>query len=85
MTNTKFLLTLSCPNQPGIVAKVATELFAHGANILEAHQFDDTETGKFFMRIVFNFVKSNNIEGFLTGFNPIAKHYGMTWGNPPLD
>lgn len=48
------ILTLSCPNRPGIVAAVSTLLFEAGCNILDAQQFDDTETGRFFMRVVFN-------------------------------
>jgi formyltetrahydrofolate deformylase len=47
------ILTLSCPDRPGIVARVSTLLFEHGANILDAQQFDDAETGRFFMRVVF--------------------------------
>ena len=45
MSDTSYLLTLSCPNQPGIVARVTAALFSRGGNILEAHQFDDIETG----------------------------------------
>lgn len=52
MSNT-FRLTLSCPDRPGIVARVSALLFEHGANILQAQQFDDVETGQFFMRVVF--------------------------------
>jgi formyltetrahydrofolate deformylase len=48
------ILTLSCPDQPGIVARVATTLFERGANILDAMQYDDEETGRFFMRVVFD-------------------------------
>ena len=49
-----FRLTLSCPDRPGIVARVSTLLFEHDSNILEAQQFDDMETGRFFMRVVFS-------------------------------
>jgi formyltetrahydrofolate deformylase len=49
------ILTLSCPDRPGIVAKPSRPfLFEAGCNILDAQQFDDTETGRFFMRVVFN-------------------------------
>jgi formyltetrahydrofolate deformylase len=48
------ILTLSCPDQRGIVAKVSTFLFERGCNILDAQQFDDQETGQFFMRVVFD-------------------------------
>ena len=48
------ILTLSCPDQPGIVARTAAVLFERGANILDAQQYDDAETGRFFMRVVFD-------------------------------
>jgi len=48
-----YRLTLSCPDRPGIVARVATTLYEHGGNVLEARQFEDAETGQFFMRVVF--------------------------------
>jgi len=48
------ILTLSCPDRTGIVARVSGFLFAHGANILDAQQYNDPETGHFFMRVVFD-------------------------------
>ena len=54
MSSNPTILTLSCPDRPGIVAAVSTLLFEHGGNILDAQQFDDVETGKFFMRVVFS-------------------------------
>ena len=45
MSAARHVLTLSCADRPGIVAKVSTALFEGGFNILEAQQFDDTETG----------------------------------------
>jgi formyltetrahydrofolate deformylase len=76
---TPFLLKLSCPNQPGIVARVTAELFAKGGNILEAHQFDDTETGGFFTRIVFNLDDERNVGKLVDSFGPIAEKYRMDW------
>lgn len=78
MSESVLLLTLSCPNTAGIVARVAAHLFAHGGNILEANQFDDTETGSFFMRIQFS-LPDTQIEAFREGFAPIAKAYEMEW------
>ncbi len=52
MSSKRHILTLSCVNRPGIVAKVAAALFDGGFNILDAQQFDDIETGDFFMRVV---------------------------------
>jgi formyltetrahydrofolate deformylase len=76
---TAFLLKLSCPNQPGIVARVTAELFAKSGNILEAHQFDDTETGSFFTRIVFNLGDERNLGKFVDSFRTIADLYRMNW------
>lgn len=49
-----YRLTLSCPDRPGIVARVSTLIFEQGGNILEARQFEDAETSRFFMRVVFS-------------------------------
>jgi formyltetrahydrofolate deformylase len=52
MKNT-YILTLSCPDKPGIVHAVSGLLLEHGANIEEAAQFNDAQTGLFFMRVQF--------------------------------
>jgi formyltetrahydrofolate deformylase len=49
-----FILALTCLDRPGIVAAVATRLFECGGNITEAQQFNDAESGLFFMRVVFD-------------------------------
>jgi formyltetrahydrofolate deformylase len=79
MSSEKFIVTLVCPSRPGIVAKVSTLLFGHGGNILEAHQFDDTATGRFFMRMVFNLAEDEAIAAVTAGFPPIAEEHGMEW------
>lgn len=48
-----YVLTLSCDDRPGLVASVATSIFNAGGNITEAQQFNDAETGRFFMRVTF--------------------------------
>jgi formyltetrahydrofolate deformylase len=85
MSDTAYLLTLSCPNQPGIVARVTTELFRHGGNIVEAHQFDDVEGSLFFTRIVFNLGDDSRFDALLAAFRPVAEHYGMQWAVRPRD
>ena len=73
MSSSRHILTLSCANRPGIVAKVSTALFDGGFNILDAQQFDDTETGNFFMRVVFNPAGSHpDIERLSERFQAIA-------------
>jgi len=76
----QFILTLSCPNRPGIVASVSTFLFEKGCNILEAQQFDDTESGRFFMRVVFNVVEGDAREQEIrAAFADVASAFGLTW------
>jgi formyltetrahydrofolate deformylase len=76
---TDLVLTLSCPDRPGIVARVSQLLFEHGANIEESQQFDDPRGGLFFMRIVFSVPSSGTLEEFRTAFGPAATEFGMTW------
>jgi formyltetrahydrofolate deformylase len=47
------ILTLACPDRPGIVASIAQGLFELGANILVNAQFGDTATQTFCMRTRF--------------------------------
>jgi formyltetrahydrofolate deformylase len=82
-TSVSFVLSLSCPNQPGIVARVTAELFALGGNIGEAHQHDDVETGTFFTRIVFNCSDAVGESVIREKFLPIARHYEMDWNIRP--
>ena len=48
----KLTLAISCPNQKGIVSRISTAIFEADGNILEADQYDDANTGNFFMRTV---------------------------------
>jgi formyltetrahydrofolate deformylase len=50
----EYILTLSCRDRPGLVADVAGRIASSGGNILEAAQFDDIDTGQFFMRLRFH-------------------------------
>jgi formyltetrahydrofolate deformylase len=52
-SSTAYILTLSCPDRPGIVHAVSGLLLARGCNIEEAQQFNDHGTGLFFMRVQF--------------------------------
>jgi len=72
------ILTLSCPDQRGIVAKVSAFLYERGCNILDAQQFDDQETGQFFMRVVFDADGADR--GALRGdFGALADGLKMKW------
>ncbi len=74
------VLSLSCRNRPGIVAAVSSYLFDAGCNILDAQQYDDTETGRFFMRVVVNAVQSDrSLAEVRDGFTPVAERFAMAW------
>jgi formyltetrahydrofolate deformylase len=74
------ILTLSCPDRPGIVAAVATFLAGEGCNILESAQFDDVDTGRFFMRVVCApVVDGVTNERLKAAFGPVAAQFGMEW------
>ena len=48
-----YILNLSCKDKPGIVHGVSGFLLERGGNIEEAAQFNDPDTGLFFMRVQF--------------------------------
>lgn len=76
----QYVLTLSCSNRPGIVAAVSTYLFEQGCNILDAQQYDDTETNRFFMRVVFDRVTADpGFEAIKGGFERVAESFQMDW------
>ena len=80
MPDHQFVLTLSCPDRPGIVSAVSTFLAHNGQNILDAQQFDDIETKKFFMRVVFTAADlAVELAALQTGFTAIADRFGMDW------
>ena len=73
----QYVLAFSCPNKPGIVAAVSTYLFDHGCNILDAQQYDDTESTTFFCRIVFDRVE--DFPELHAGFAGIGERFAMAW------
>ena len=54
MSEKAWVLSLSCPDRPGIVAAVAAAISDAHCNILDAQQFGDAASGRFFMRVVFD-------------------------------
>jgi formyltetrahydrofolate deformylase len=78
MPQRSLVLTLSCADRPGIVAAVASELFALGANIAESSQFWDQETGRFFMRIAFTAPEAADRAAINYALQPTVERFGMT-------
>ena len=72
------ILTLSCPDRTGIVARVSGFLYERGANILDAQQYDDAETGRFFMRVVFD-PAGAAVDSLREAFTVLAETLQMDW------
>ena len=76
-----FSLLLVCPDRKGIVAAVAGFLSDHDASIVEAKQFNDHLTRRFYMRAVFTSVgpKFVSLEELRVEFASLADTYDMSW------
>ena len=72
------ILTLSCPDRPGIVHAVSGFLLERGCNIEEAAQYNDPDTGLFFMRVQFacEAIATAELRSQLT---PFAEGFAMRW------
>lgn len=73
----RFVLTLSCPDRPGIVAAVSGCLAENGCNITDSAQFGDAATGSFFMRTSFTAPHRLGLDGARLAFQPIFARFDM--------
>ncbi|WP_086930141.1 formyltetrahydrofolate deformylase [Agarilytica rhodophyticola] len=74
------ILTLSCKDQPGIVASVASLFSLQGFNIRESSQFEDVHQNRFFMRTVLESVEGpKRLNDIKTAFQSVADRYSMVW------
>lgn len=73
-------MLIDCPDQRGLVARVASLLYEHGANILHADQHEDHAQGLFFMRVEFaldpGIARLADVE---RAFVPLARELKMNW------
>ncbi len=72
-------LTLQCNDQPGLVAAVANCLASHHGSIVDAEQFNDRATGRFFMRVEFDIANAAALEVFRDEFGHVATSLNMQW------
>jgi len=73
-----YILTLSCPDRIGIVHRVSGLLLAYQGNIIDAQQFGDEQTGRFFLRVHFALPESN-IDNIKIDMDNVAKTFDMQW------
>ncbi|HEY3437979.1 MAG TPA: formyltetrahydrofolate deformylase [Actinotalea sp.] len=74
---THWVLSLSCPDRPGIVHAVAGLLAEHGGNITESQQFGDPLSGLFFMRV--QVVATAPADVLRAALGRLAEQFSMTW------
>lgn len=73
------VLTLSCPDRPGIVAAISTEIVRGQGNILESAQFGDPETGLFCMRVCFELASDDAVASVHEQISSVAQRFEMRW------
>ncbi len=71
------VLTISCPDRKGIVARVSRFLFDHDCNIIDSSQFGDLGNGNFFLRIFFESEGGTPIAELEAEFAPIVAEFAM--------
>jgi formyltetrahydrofolate deformylase len=77
----EYVLTLSCRDRPGIVHAVSGFLLEQGGNILEAAQFGDRDTERFFMRVNFAVEGERaSVNSLDEAFDATGRSFGMRWG-----
>jgi formyltetrahydrofolate deformylase len=81
----EYVLTLSCPDKPGIVYAVSSFLVQHSANILDSQQYGESPDGWFFMRVHFSVpphsaAAPGQLLAYLErGFSWVAEAFQMSW------
>ena len=73
-----YILTLSCPDQRGIVHAVSGFLLERGGNIEEAAQYNDHDTGLFFMRVQFACADAG-ADALREQLGALAERFAMRW------
>ncbi|MGJ7440184.1 formyltetrahydrofolate deformylase [Aquipuribacter sp. MA13-6] len=77
-----YVLTLSCPDRPGIVHAVTGALLRHQANVTESQQFGDPDTQLFFLRVQFTCPAApERLDAALRG---AAAEFDFDWQLHPL-
>lgn len=80
MTQQRFIFKASCPSDRGIVAAISDFLYHRGCYIEQVNEFDDRESGNFFIRVLFA-LESGDLtqEEFAETFSAIAERFSLNW------
>lgn len=74
-----YILTLSCPDTTGIVYRVSAVLYDLGCNIIDAQQFGDADSGRFFLRVHFTLPDGVTVATLRQRFGEQAEPFAMEW------
>src|SRR3984885_8445442 len=76
----EYILTLSCPDKPGIVYAVSSFLVQHSANIIASQQYGQVDEARFFMRVHFSVpLPGLAIAGLERAFSWVPESFHMSW------
>ena len=74
------ILKLSCPDKPGLVARIAGYASEYRANLIEFNQFTDRERDTFYARLEVDTSKLEiSVDDFIAGFEVLGKAIGASW------
>jgi formyltetrahydrofolate deformylase len=73
----ELVLTLSCPDRPGIVHAVTGRLATHGCNIRDSQQYGSSHSRTFFMRVHVD--SPVDVNALRDDFAPTAAEFSMAW------
>ena len=78
---TGYVLTLSCPDRPGIVFALTEFLLMHDCTIVECQQFIDRDAEKFFIRLQFEaaYDAAVELDRLRADFVGLAPRFAMQW------
>lgn len=71
----RYALRVACPSIRGVTAAIASYLSENGCNISDSAQFDDADTGRYFMRVSFQSEEGRTLEELRDGFAAISARY----------
>ena len=79
-TTNETILLLSCKDQQGLVFKITNFIFKIGGNIVNLDEHVDSNEGKFFLRVAFNFnSKIISVSDLRNKFAPLGKKFNANW------
>ncbi len=75
----EYILTLHCPDRPGVLAAVTAALVAQGGDVRDAQSFGDDSTGEFFIRMHLKLPSALAAGAFRDGIAALSGGLGIRW------